>query len=225
MIGPRQALQAPIDGLGYPFVILVGLAALTLALNLIGTFSKDGVAWENLARRVFWVAIIVQILTICLFMFEVRTGLYYAPQYGESFEMHLGASPFLLTGAAAVLITSLAWEILSWKYDSIVAHLPDCAVLDNMIYKTVGVSFGLLTLMFAAGAFWANHAWGKYWTWDPKVIWSLVTWFIYAGYMDLRLTRGWAGRRMSYIAIIGFGIMIFTFLGVTYLLQGLHAYM
>ena len=96
--------------------------------------------------------------------------------------------------------------------------------LDNLIYKTVAVSFPLLTLMIIAGAYWANRTWGSYWSWDPKEDWALITWLTYAGYLHMRLTRGWRGRRAAYMAIIGFAIVMFTFFGVTYLLPGLHAY-
>ena len=96
--------------------------------------------------------------------------------------------------------------------------------LDDLIYKTVAISFPLLTFMIIAGAYWANRTWGAYWSWDPKEDWALITWLTYAGYLHMRLTRGWRGRRSAYFAIIGFGVVMFTFFGVTYLLPGLHAY-
>ena len=78
--------------------------------------------------------------------------------------------------------------------------------------------------MIATGAYWANRTWGSYWSWDPKETWAAITWLVYAGYLHMRITRGWRGRRAAYFAILGFGVVIFTFLGVTYLLPGLHAY-
>ena len=95
---------------------------------------------------------------------------------------------------------------------------------DQLTYKTICVAFPLLTLMIAVGAYWANHTWGSYWSWDPKETWAAITWLVYAGYLHMRITRGWRGRRAAYFAILGFGVVIFTFLGVTYLLPGLHAY-
>jgi cytochrome c-type biogenesis protein CcsB len=88
----------------------------------------------------------------------------------------------------------------------------------------VAVSFPLLTLMIITGAYWANRTWGSYWSWDPKEDWALITWLTYAGYLHMRMTRGWRGRRAATMAIIGFAIVMFTFFGVTYLLPGLHAY-
>ena len=133
-------------------------------------------------------------------------------------------SPFLLAGVATALFASIAWKVLDWKYDSIVGYLPSRDSLDDLIYKTVAISFPLLTFMIIAGAYWANRTWGTYWSWDPKEDWALITWLTYAGYLHMRLTRGWRGRRSAYFAIIGFGIVMFTFFGVTYLLPGLHSY-
>ena len=104
------------------------------------------------------------------------------------------------------------------------ACLPDADALDRITYKTICIAFPLLTLMIAAGAYWANRAWGSYWNWDPKETWAAITWLVYAGYLHMRITRGWRGRRAAYFAILGFAVVMFTFFGVTYLLPGLHAY-
>ncbi len=104
------------------------------------------------------------------------------------------------------------------------AYLPDADALDRITYKTICIAFPLLTLMIAAGAYWANRAWGSYWNWDPKETWAAITWLVYAGYLHMRITRGWRGRRAAYFAILGFAVVMFTFFGVTYLLPGLHAY-
>ncbi len=58
--------------------------------------------------------------------------------------------------------------------------------------------------MIAAGAYWANRTWGSYWSWDPKETWAAITWLVYAGYLHMRITRGWRGRRAAYFAILGF---------------------
>lgn len=96
---------------------------------------------------------------------------------------------------------------------------------DRFSYKLVAVSFPLLSLGIITGAIWANYAWGKYWSWDPKETWSLVTWIIYAGYLHARITRGWKGKKSAIWLMIGILAVIFTFLGVNYLLPGLHSYL
>jgi cytochrome c-type biogenesis protein CcsB len=90
--------------------------------------------------------------------------------------------------------------------------------------KTISFGFLFLTVGIISGAVWANSAWGTYWSWDPKETWSLITWLIYAVYLHCRFMRGWRGKRAAIISIIGFVSVVFTYLGVNYLLSGLHSY-
>lgn len=95
--------------------------------------------------------------------------------------------------------------------------------LDRLSYQTVIIGFPFLTLVIILGALWANIAWGKYWSWDPKETASLVTWLLYAGYLHARITRGWRGKRAAILLIIGFAAILLTFFG-NYVFNGLHAY-
>jgi len=216
--------MVPLESLGWPFVIALALAAATLVLNLLATYSAQPERWGKLAHWAFLAALGAQSLALVLLLVNVNSGSHYLAHYSQSFEVRLMDSPFLLAGVATALFASIAWVVLNWKYDSIVGYLPSRDSLDSLIYKTVAISFPLLTFMIIAGAYWANRTWGAYWSWDPKEDWALITWLTYAGYLHMRLTRGWRGRRSAYFAIIGFGIVMFTFFGVTYLLPGLHAY-
>ncbi|MGA2983968.1 MAG: cytochrome c biogenesis protein CcsA [Terriglobia bacterium] len=224
MIAPHKALMVPLETLGWPFVLALVLAAATLLLNLLATFSDRPERWDKIVRRAFLAALTAQSLSLLLLVAKVNAGPNYVAEYAQTFEVRLAESPFLLAGVATALFASIAWGVLDWKYDSIVSHLPSRESLDSLIYKAVAISFPLLTFMIIAGAYWANRTWGAYWSWDPKEDWALITWLTYAGYLHMRLTRGWRGRRSAYFAIIGFGIVMFTFFGVTYLLPGLHAY-
>ncbi len=103
-------------------------------------------------------------------------------------------------------------------------HLPERAVLDNFMYKTILFGFFWLTLGIITGAIWADQAWGNYWSWDPKETWSLITWFIYAGAIHARLIRGWQGKKIAWLSILGFIAVLFTYFGVNFLLSGLHSY-
>ncbi len=96
--------------------------------------------------------------------------------------------------------------------------------LDMIGYKSIGVGFPFLTIGIISGAIWANAAWGRYWAWDPKEVWSLITWFIYAIYLHLRVVAKWKGKPAAITSIIGFVSVVFTFFGVNYLLSGLHTY-
>ena len=98
-------------------------------------------------------------------------------------------------------------------------------ILDDISYKSIATGFPLFTIGgLIMGAIWANSAWGKYWTWDPKETWSLITWFVYALYLHARFVGGWRGKRVAILAIVGFVAVVFTYLGVNLVLSGLHAY-
>jgi len=97
--------------------------------------------------------------------------------------------------------------------------------LDELIYKANAIGFLLLTMGIITGSIWASRAWGTYWSWDPKETWSLITWIVYAIFLHARLSRGWQGRKAAWFSILGFITVLFTFLGVNYLLSGLHSYM
>ncbi len=102
--------------------------------------------------------------------------------------------------------------------------LPATSALDEIGYKTIAIGFPLLTIGIVTGAFWANVAWGTYWSWDPKETWSLIVWLIYAAYLHARITRGWSGRRAAILSVVGFAATLFCYLGVNLVLSGLHSY-
>lgn len=104
------------------------------------------------------------------------------------------------------------------------SFFPNTEILDELMHKMVMFGFLFLSIGIITGAVWANSAWGSYWSWDPKETWSLITWFIYAILLHVKLMRGWHGRRIAYISIIGFIAVLFTYFGVNYLLSGLHSY-
>ena len=85
------------------------------------------------------------------------------------------------------------------------------------------VGFLMLTLGIITGSVWAHSAWGTYWSWDPKETWSLITWLIYASVIHSRMVRGWKGKRIAILSIVGFACVLFTYFGVNYL-AGLHSY-
>jgi ABC-type transport system involved in cytochrome c biogenesis permease subunit len=92
------------------------------------------------------------------------------------------------------------------------------------MYKLAGVAFAGLALLLMTGAVLANESWGRYWGWDAKEVGALVAWLTYAGFLHSRIAYGWRGHRSAYFAIVAFLFVIFTYLGVSYLLPGLHSY-
>jgi len=102
-------------------------------------------------------------------------------------------------------------------------RIPDLNILDEVNHQLVMFGFLFLSVGIITGAVWANSAWGRYWGWDPKETWSLITWFVYATLLHARTMRGWRGKRVAYFAIAGFMAVLITYFGVNYL-PGLHSY-
>lgn len=102
-------------------------------------------------------------------------------------------------------------------------RLPNAFMLDELTHQLIMFGFLFLTVGIITGAVWANSAWGRYWGWDPKETWSFITWLIYAALLHFRLMRGWRGKRIAVLSIIGFAAVMFTYFGVN-LLPGLHSY-
>jgi cytochrome c-type biogenesis protein CcsB len=127
-------------------------------------------------------------------------------------------------------ILSIFTLFLIWRYGSILKTVIGkfnltSEILDEITYRSIATGFPIFTLGgLIFGAIWADQAWGVYWSWDPKETWSLITWFIYAFYLHSRMIRGWRGKKVAVVAVIGFMAVIFTYLGVNLLLSGLHAY-
>ena len=107
---------------------------------------------------------------------------------------------------------------------SFLATLPDSNALENLAYRVNIVGFILWTFTLMAGAIWAEKAWGRYWGWDTKEVWTFIIWVVYAGYIHARATRGWRGSRSAWLAIIGFSTVLFNFTVVNLFFKGLHAY-
>jgi cytochrome c-type biogenesis protein CcsB len=103
-------------------------------------------------------------------------------------------------------------------------RLPDSVQLENYAYRLIIIGFVLWTFTLIAGAIWAEKAWGRYWGWDTKEVWTFIIWTIYAGYIHARSTRGWRGSRSAWLAMIGFAAVMFNFTVVNIFFKGLHAY-
>jgi len=212
-----------IPDLGWMMLVVLAAVAAPLVLYVIWQNRKDE-SLINIANRAVFVSILMQALALVFFLIRARDGQYSSLDADGLFHTSLAASPFILSGLVGGIFVSLLYLLLLWRRPEIERMLPPAEDLDRITYKTIAIAFPLLTLMIAAGAYWANRTWGSYWSWDPKETWAAITWLVYAGYLHMRITRGWRGRRAAYFAILGFGVVMFTFFGVTYLLPGLHAY-
>ncbi|MFF2482122.1 cytochrome c biogenesis protein CcsA [Paenibacillus sp. NPDC058071] len=101
----------------------------------------------------------------------------------------------------------------------------DAEDLDEISYRSIAIGFPIFTLgalIFAM--IWAEKAWGRFWGWDPKEVWALISWLYYSAYLHFRLSRGWQGMKSSWLAVIGFVVILFTLVGVNLIIAGLHSY-
>lgn len=136
-----------------------------------------------------------------------------------------GAYSFFTISCAVAILFLIQSHFLKKKHlGNLFLKLPSLDILDEIGYRCLAFGFPMLTVAIITGAIWASRAWGSYWSWDPKESWSLITWFIYAALLHGRLTIGWRGKRAAILTIIGFLIMLFTFIGVNLWLPGLHSY-
>jgi cytochrome c-type biogenesis protein CcsB len=101
---------------------------------------------------------------------------------------------------------------------------PASEALETMANRLIIVGFAFWTFTLMAGAIWAERAWGRYWGWDTKEVWTFIIWVVFAGYVHARATRGWRGNRSAWLAIIGFAAVLFNFTVVNLFFSGLHAY-
>ncbi len=102
--------------------------------------------------------------------------------------------------------------------------VPGADVLERLAYRVNVIGFVLWTFTLMFGAIWAERAWGRYWGWDTKEVWTFVIWVVFAGYIHARATRGWRGNRSAILALIGFAAVLFNFTVVNLFFTGLHAY-
>jgi len=216
-------LFVTIPELGWMMLLVFAAVAAPLVLYILSRVKRNE-GFLSVANQAVFVSTLLQAVALVIFLLRARDGQYPSLDAEGLYPTSLAASPFILAALVGGIFANLLYLLLLWRREDLERHLPDADALDRITYKTICIAFPLLTLMIAAGAYWANRAWGSYWNWDPKETWAAITWLVYAGYLHMRITRGWRGRRAAYFAIAGFGVVMFTFFGVTYLLSGLHAY-
>ena len=188
-------------------------------LRFLGTFITGLVLiLLGLASVNFYVAVTplppaLQSIWLIIHVFVASTGTgFFALGFGLSVAQLLQARRESIAAGATSAVQRL------------MATLPSAERLEALAYRINIIGFILWTFTLMAGAIWAEKAWGRYWGWDTKEVWTFIIWVIYAGYIHARATRGWRGSRAAWLAIIGFSAVIFNFTIVNLFFKGLHAY-
>jgi cytochrome c-type biogenesis protein CcsB len=141
------------------------------------------------------------------------------------------ASGLYIVGAVVTVLYLLADRSerraaagLPSRSSGLMMHLPETTVLDRLSYRAILFAFPVWTFGVMCGAIWADHAWGRYWGWDPKETWSFITWVVYAGFLHARATAGWRGRKAASTHPVGFCCLMFNLVGINLWVTGLHSY-
>jgi cytochrome c-type biogenesis protein CcsB len=158
------------------------------------------------ALNSYWLLIHVAAATVCIGAFTVGAAL---------------SGLYLVAQAAEDRVTN---GLAPGRSAAIAQRVPAADRLDLLAYRIHAFMFPIWTFAVIAGAIWAEAAWGRYWGWDPKETWAFITWVFYAAYLHARATVGWRGRKAAYIALAGYGAIIFNYFIVNIYVQGLHSY-
>jgi cytochrome c-type biogenesis protein CcsB len=136
------------------------------------------------------------------------------------------ATAFFALGAAlsVLQLVRARFEARQMAKARIMNTLPGSSVMESLAYRLNVVGFVLWSFTLIAGAIWAERAWGRYWGWDVKEVWTFIIWVLFAGYIHARATRGWRGSRAAWLGIIGFGAVLFNYTVVNIAFTGLHSY-
>ncbi len=143
---------------------------------------------------------------------------------GSRLRLSLNANPVELAALITAFAATFFVALFGFRTERLRAALPAPEKLDGLMYRTASVSFAGLAILLITGAIWANESWGRYWGWDSKETGAFVAWLTYGGFLHARIARGMTGKRSAYFAVVAFLLVIFTYLGVSYLLPGLHSY-
>lgn len=213
------------DGLKRYGVMALWASGAAQLLSVVALFGQMGASGTELASRVD-----IQAQANYPKVAEFLSGA--SPAQVQSYlasnnsMLHVSANsnPVELGAILTLLALTGLTLVFGFRTERVISRLPSLDRLDDLMYKTAGVAFVGLAMLLITGAVWANESWGRYWGWDSKETGALVAWLAYAGFLHTRIAHGWTGRRSAYFAIVGFLLVIFTYLGVSYLLPGLHSY-
>jgi cytochrome c-type biogenesis protein CcsB len=208
--------------------------------TLVGTFVAVAVfAGVNIRRDVRFLGAFVTGLGV-LFLVLAQQQFYVAAMGVQPalqkywLVIHVGVA-IAATGIFTVAFVTSALQLLRDGRDNGSAllgsrrwgwldHTPAPSALESLSFRLNSVGFVLWTFTLIGGAIWAEDAWGRYWGWDPKEVWSFIVWVVYAAYLHARTTRGWSGTRAAWFVVAGYACVLFNFTGVNLIFNGKHSY-
>ena len=188
---------------------ITGLVVLLLGGATVGFYVEVVPLMDPL--KSVWLVIHVFVATLATALFAIAFG--------------LSVVQLLQTRREAKVAAAVASDTPSAKTGpAFLRTLPSAESLESLAYRFAIIGFIFWTFTLIAGSIWANDAWGRYWGFDTKEVWTFVIWVLYAGYIHARATRGWRGSRSAWLSIVGFSAVLFNFTIVNMFFKGLHAY-
>ncbi|AEE45053.1 c-type cytochrome biogenesis protein CcsB [Cellulomonas fimi] len=197
-------------------VVVLGIAVLALALGLLVFFVQADAVQPALDS--YWLIIHVGVAIIATGVFTVA----FAASVLQVLRDVRAAGPREVDGPARRTDALRRWVLgprFAW-----LEQVPGPRELEALAFRLNAIGFVLWTFTLIGGAIWAEHAWGRYWGWDPKEVGTFVAWVVYAAYLHARTTRGWSGRRAAYFVFVGYAVVLANFTVVNLFVDGKHAY-
>ena len=195
-------------------------ATLVVTLGYLLLYRRYGLSWLSPIVTAFVViTLMVDVLLLYTPVVPLRDALQSPWLVIHVVAAIIATGAFTLGGMCSALYLVKEWRQRAGgvKPGGYLSRLPDLAGLDRMAYRTQAFAFPVWTFAaLIAGPIWAQHAWGRYWGWDPKEVWAFITWVVYAAYLHARATAGWKGRAAAIVALIGLATLWFNFVGINF---------
>jgi cytochrome c-type biogenesis protein CcsB len=233
--------------------IAMSLTVLAFGMHLIGVVSRglaaDRVPWGNMYEfsttgalavtgaflalswryQLSWLGLLVTaftttVLGVAVLTLYVPAGPLVPALHSYWLVIHVAAAAIAGGAYTVGAMASVLYLVKSRWHGGYLDRLPSKEDIDRLAYRVHAFAFPTWTFAVLCGAIWAEYAWGRYWGWDPKEVWALITWVVYAAYLHARATAGWQGKAAAYIALVGFGTFLFNFVGINLWGSGLHSY-
>lgn len=192
-------------------------ATLVVTLGYLLLYRRFGLAWLSPVVTGFvLVTLMIDVLLLYTPVVPLRDALQSPWLVIHVVAAIIATGAFTLGGmCSALYLVKERWP--NTREGGYLSRLPDLAGLDRMAYRTQAFAFPVWTFAaLIAGPIWAQHAWGRYWGWDPKEVWAFITWVVYAAYLHARATAGWKGRAAAIVALIGLATLWFNFVGINF---------
>ncbi|MBO3083475.1 c-type cytochrome biogenesis protein CcsB [Cellulomonas fengjieae] len=204
-------------------VLVMGISVLALVLALNAFYIQADAVQP--ALQSYWLILHVGVAIIATGIFTVAfasSALQVLRSYRE--EGLAQDAPAVGVGTAGRSSSDRFRTLVSGPRFGWLEQVPGSRELEALSFRLNAIAFVLWTFTLIGGAIWAEHAWGRYWGWDPKEVGTFVAWVVYAAYLHARTTRGWSGRRAAYFVFVGYAVVIANFTVVNLVVTGKHSY-